>query len=365
MLKAFIAPSQSASMFESLSPSEAADAVASVPAGTVCSLAGITPGELLSLIDQLDFAAPSPLVLFVDNASAASAQGITEKAVLRLAAAALRVWPAWYDGAGIDFGICQNDALGRKAIAVLAKEVARNVAGVQRLWTEKAALAALRGRAPLAGRFPLREQLEQLAKAIAPNGLVLVISFQAQEIAAEASVHALEWLAQSCGVVALFDVLPANEPPFERILQHAVLVRNCAPAPMPDAASPEAWLSPWRGSPHPLSGIEKKMAAMLSADEELGSLFAFNRTVATERGSRPKVDLLWSEGRLVVELDGYESHGGRTAFAHDRHRDYELMVSGYAVLRLSNDEIAQDCEKALEKIRDLVRLRRQTMTKEV
>ena len=58
-------------------------------------------------------------------------------------------------------------------------------------------------------------------------------------------------------------------------------------------------------------------------------------------------------------------HGSRSSFARDRHRDYELMLSGYVVLRLANDEIAQDCEKALEKIRDLARLRRRTLTKEV
>jgi very-short-patch-repair endonuclease len=43
---------------------------------------------------------------------------------------------------------------------------------------------------------------------------------------------------------------------------------------------------------------------------------------------------------------------------YDRHRDYELTLSGYTVLRLANDEIAQDIEKSLEKIRDLVHLRR-------
>ena len=237
------------------------------------------------------------------------------------------------------------------------------MAAVQPIWTEKAALAALRGRLPLVDRFPLRVQLEQLTKAIAPDGLVLVLSSKVQQRAetAEAYVHALEWLAQSCGVVTLFDGLPANEPPFERILQHACIVTTIASQPTPDEKSAGSWIAPWRGSPHPMSEIEKKMAAVLAADEELGNLFAFNQTVATVRGSHPKVDILWGEGRLVVELDGYESHGCRSAFAGDRHRDYELMLSGYAVLRLANDEIAQDWEKALEKIRDLVRLRRQTI----
>ena len=82
------------------------------------------------------------------------------------------------------------------------------------------------------------------------------------------------------------------------------------------------------------------------------------------RGSRPKVDLVWADGQLVVEIDGYESHGNRAAFMYDRHRDYELALSGYTVLRLANDEIAQDIEKAIEKIRDLVKLRRARTTLE-
>jgi very-short-patch-repair endonuclease len=35
---------------------------------------------------------------------------------------------------------------------------------------------------------------------------------------------------------------------------------------------------------------------------------------------------------------------------------HKLTLSGYTVLRLANDEIAQDIEKSFEKIRDLVRL---------
>ena len=61
-------------------------------------------------------------------------------------------------------------------------------------------------------------------------------------------------------------------------------------------------------------------------------------------------------GWLIIELDGYGSHGNPMAFMYDRHRDYELTLSGYTVLRLANEEIAQDLEKAIDKIRDLVEL---------
>ena len=357
-------PFDSAPGAEYLSPLEAAAFVVSTHRGSVHLLGGITKPVLSGLVDEAEFRSPTPRVLFVEAIASTSGEAIVEEIVSHAAAVALQIWPTWYEEAGVDFGICENDSLGHQAVGVLA----RKVQGAQSLWAEKAALAALRGKLPLVDCFSLRTQLEQLAKAISPTGLVLVTSLSLQESAgiAEAYVHALEWIAQSVGVVALCDVLPPDEPPFERILQYARVVRHVAASPeIRDTEPIRSWIAPWRGSPHPLSDIEKKMALFLAADAELGPLFAFNQTVRTERGTLPKVDLLWSEGRLVVELDGYESHGSRSSFALDRHRDYELMLSGYVVLRLPNDEIAQDCEKALEKIRDLVRLRRQTMTKEV
>ena len=99
------------------------------------------------------------------------------------------------------------------------------------------------------------------------------------------------------------------------------------------------------------------MERRLTADQELRGLFRYNQFVETLRGSRPKVDLVWLEGRLVVELDGYPDHARRDAFASDRQRDYELIHSGYTVMRLTNEEVLQDVEKAVDKIRDIVKLR--------
>jgi very-short-patch-repair endonuclease len=70
------------------------------------------------------------------------------------------------------------------------------------------------------------------------------------------------------------------------------------------------------------------------------------------------VDLLWSEGRLAIEVDGFELHGTETVFRSDRERDFELMAAGYMVLRITDDEIFQDVARVLEKIRILIQLRR-------
>jgi very-short-patch-repair endonuclease len=161
--------------------------------------------------------------------------------------------------------------------------------------------------------------------------------------------------------------MPKSEPPLDRILYGARQVVAAEPGDArlnAERAAAPLWIAPWRGSPHPLSEVERRLASALRDDNELAPLFAFNQSVTTVRGSRPRVDLVWTEGRLVVELDGYGSHGNRAAFIYDRQRDYELSLSGYTVLRLPNDEVEQDCGKAIDKIRDLVRLRQRQAMKE-
>jgi very-short-patch-repair endonuclease len=52
-----------------------------------------------------------------------------------------------------------------------------------------------------------------------------------------------------------------------------------------------------------------------------------------------RVDLLWPELKLVVEVDGYGSHGTRGAFEHDRRRDTRLQAAGFTVIRVTAREI--------------------------
>src|SRR5262249_49328062 len=147
--------------------------------------------------------------------------------------------------------------------------------------------------------------------------------------------------------------------PIDRLLYGAYLVVAAAlDAPLPAMpAEPVAWIAPVCGRPHPLSDTERRFAAALARDDELSRLFSFNQFVDPSRGLRPQVDLLWRAGRLVVELDGYADHGTPSAFRRDRDRDYELAMAGYIVIRLTNDEIAADIERSIEKVRDMVRFR--------
>ncbi len=47
------------------------------------------------------------------------------------------------------------------------------------------------------------------------------------------------------------------------------------------------------------------------------------------------VDAVWRAARLVVEVDGFTSHGHRHAFERDRRRDQELGAAGWRVIRLT------------------------------
>ena len=57
---------------------------------------------------------------------------------------------------------------------------------------------------------------------------------------------------------------------------------------------------------------------------------------------RFEVDFLWCDERLIVEVDGWESHRTRSAFEEDRARDVQLAVLGYEVLRFTWRQITSD-----------------------
>ena len=66
------------------------------------------------------------------------------------------------------------------------------------------------------------------------------------------------------------------------------------------------------------------------------------------------VDFLWRPEQLVVELDGYRAHAGRTAFEADRSRDLELRALGYAVVRLTWQRITTHPAQVARTVRKLL-----------
>lgn len=333
-------------------------------------VAGISATQLRTLLDDIGAEEGSRLALLIqpDQIGFGSRDAFIEHVVDLLSITASRLWPIWYTGE--DFSAYKDDALGREALKSKLAEVARELQTLSLAWARVATALAMRGAQPRPLETHWQIEIAQLCLAINPAGLVLVfdLGLLPEPTQAAALVNALEAIAGQAqvAVVVLCAALPAFEPPYDRILIHAVTVEVLSGPPptqtdwdeqLDEQAPAVIFLAPILGRPHPLSDVERRVAQAIEADNQLRLLFHYNQSIETVRGSRPRVDLLWPEGRLVVELDGYADHSRREAFAADRHRDYELALSGYTVLRLANEEVLRDVEKALEKIRDMVKLR--------
>jgi very-short-patch-repair endonuclease len=72
---------------------------------------------------------------------------------------------------------------------------------------------------------------------------------------------------------------------------------------------------------------------------------------------RFEVDFLWRDQRLIVEVDGWESHRTRSAFEEDRARDARLAVLGYEVVRFTWRQVTEDARAVAQTIRTLLRAR--------
>jgi very-short-patch-repair endonuclease len=72
---------------------------------------------------------------------------------------------------------------------------------------------------------------------------------------------------------------------------------------------------------------------------------------------RFEVDFLWRDLRLIVEVDGWDSHRTRSAFEEDRARDARLTVLGYEVVRFTWRQVTRDQATVAKTIRTLLRAR--------
>jgi very-short-patch-repair endonuclease len=65
-------------------------------------------------------------------------------------------------------------------------------------------------------------------------------------------------------------------------------------------------------------------------------------------------DIVWPGARLVVELDGYETHGTRRSFESDRARDRALQVAGWRVVRITWRQLRDDPRQVAADLRVLL-----------
>jgi very-short-patch-repair endonuclease len=64
-----------------------------------------------------------------------------------------------------------------------------------------------------------------------------------------------------------------------------------------------------------------------------------------------RVDFLWPRERVVVETDGWEAHGTRTAFQDDRTMSNALQLRGYTILRFTSTDLKRRPKRVADQIR--------------
>ena len=67
-----------------------------------------------------------------------------------------------------------------------------------------------------------------------------------------------------------------------------------------------------------------------------------------------EADCVWSERLLIVELDGYASHGTRAAYEGDRARDRGLAAAGWRVIRVTWRQLRDEPEALARDLRALL-----------
>ena len=101
---------------------------------------------------------------------------------------------------------------------------------------------------------------------------------------------------------------------------------------------------------HPGARKLTRAVALYRDDESTRSeLEAMFLALCDPEGLRPlvnhvvegeEVDFLWPRQRLIVEVDGRETHLTRQAFERDRARDAKLTLAGYRVVRFTYRQVS-------------------------
>ena len=63
-----------------------------------------------------------------------------------------------------------------------------------------------------------------------------------------------------------------------------------------------------------------------------------------------RVDALWPQQRLIVEVDGFAFHSSRAAFERDRARDADLQAHGYRVVRVTWRQLTRRSEEVVARL---------------
>jgi very-short-patch-repair endonuclease len=101
------------------------------------------------------------------------------------------------------------------------------------------------------------------------------------------------------------------------------------------------------GQTIPTSILERRLLALVDAHD-------LPRPKINRIGDHGELDATWPEHRLIVECDGFATHGTREAFERDRAKDRELQVAGWRVVRVTWRQLRDDGDTVMRQIAALL-----------
>jgi very-short-patch-repair endonuclease len=294
-------------------------------------------------------------VLYRADAYASKADFVTD-VLTELEALVMALFPAWLPGADGIRGV------GGAAIPAVRALAIQRGSSTHHFGPFLADLAegALRGAALGPSRYAPEVRTAGLARLIAdsfcrdraavladlPDGLT--------KTAEQAVVSGCEWLADRghFGLWLTGAPLTAVDWIEDRI---APILPSATPRASGDSNASDIRFPAIAGKPRP--GAERMLESALER-----CAWAVGRAWNQPHRMHPLanpivVDLLWSQERCVVEIDGPE-HRAEEKFEADHRRDVQLQSAGYAVLRFTNAQVLTDVEAVVGQIERFIQGRR-------
>ena len=84
---------------------------------------------------------------------------------------------------------------------------------------------------------------------------------------------------------------------------------------------------------------------------------ALPRPQVNPRPDRREVDVVWARQRVIVELDGWDTHRDRTSFHEDRERDAAHAAAGYQTIRITWERLHTDPAREAARLQRILALR--------
>jgi len=97
----------------------------------------------------------------------------------------------------------------------------------------------------------------------------------------------------------------------------------------------------------PTSLIERRLLALLDAGD-------LPRPTINRLSDDGELDATWHDQRLIVECDGFATHGTRQAFEADRAKYRALQVAGWRVVRITWRQLTDDADTIAAQLKVLL-----------